>query len=381
MKQTLKLILSMLVGAGIGFGAVLICISLFTDISMGEFFGKVGNIKIATLLMSCLLALVCLIAVVFIQIILHEGGHLVFGLATGYRFVSFRVGSLTLVKENGRFRFKKYSISGTGGQCLLSPPDVPYEQLPYFWYNAGGVLMNLITATISLILWIKFPEAPLLIHMFLLYSFICGFFMALMNGIPMKMAGISNDGYNLVMMRKDLTSRKYLAIQLYVNAASQQGMRLKDMPDKWFPDIEITDYTNFLQVSIKILHASRAIDRKEYEVALPYLDELMLHREKIIGLYVREIACEILYIELIGACRKEVIEKLLTDKLQKYIDRYKAMMSSKQRLRCALALHWENDAEKAREIYNKVAANRDKYLMQGEVISDLDLMEDMLNKH
>lgn len=380
MKQTLKLILSMLVGAGIGFGAVLICISLFTDISMGEFFAKVGNVKIATLLLSCLLVLVCLIAVVFIQIILHEGGHLIFGLATGYRFVSFRVGSLTLVKENGRFRFKKYSISGTGGQCLLSPPDVPYEQLPYFWYNAGGVLMNLITATISLILWIKFPDAPLLIHTFLLYSFICGFFMALMNGIPMKMAGISNDGYNLVMMHKDLTSRKYLAIQLYVNAASQQGMRLKDMPDKWFPDIDITDYTNFLQVSIEILHASRAIDRKEYEVALPYLDELMLHREKIIGLYVREIACEILYIELIGACRKEVIEKLLTDKLQKYIDRYKSMMSSKQRLRCALALHWENDAVKARGIYNKVAANRDKYLMQGEVISDLDLMEDMLNK-
>ncbi|MFR1327763.1 MAG: hypothetical protein ACLSCE_16590 [Bacteroides cellulosilyticus] len=55
-------------------------------------------------------------------------------------------------KEGGKFRFKRFSISGTGGQCLLSPPDKPYEQMPYFWYNAGGVLMNLLPGIIALIL-------------------------------------------------------------------------------------------------------------------------------------------------------------------------------------------------------------------------------------
>lgn len=160
MKQALKLILSTLFGACIGFGAVMLCITFFTETTLSEFFGNMGNVQLSRLLLSCILSLVCLILAVFVQIILHEGGHLIFGLATGYRFVSFRVGSLTLIKEGGKFRFKRFSISGTGGQCLLSPPDKPYEQMPYFWYNAGGVLMNLLTGIIALILWISYPELP-----------------------------------------------------------------------------------------------------------------------------------------------------------------------------------------------------------------------------
>src|SRR5699024_5270507 len=53
------------------------------------------------------------------HIIIHELGHLIFGLATGYSFVSFRVGSITIIREDGKFKNKKYSIPGTGGQCLM----------------------------------------------------------------------------------------------------------------------------------------------------------------------------------------------------------------------------------------------------------------------
>ena len=43
------------------------------------------------------MALSCLIVLVvsyFLHIIIHESGHLLFGLFSGYQFVSFRVGSL-----------------------------------------------------------------------------------------------------------------------------------------------------------------------------------------------------------------------------------------------------------------------------------------------
>lgn len=380
MKQVLKLISSTLLGACIGFGAMLLCITLFTDISIGEFFEKAGNIKMVTLLLSCLLSLVCLIIAVFLQIILHEGGHLILGLATGYRFVSFRVGSLTLIKENGRFRFKRFSISGTGGQCLLSPPDKPYNQLPYFWYNAGGVLMNLLTAIATLILWVMFPDMPMPLHLFLLLFFTVGFFLALMNGIPMKMSGITNDAYNLILMSKDADSRRSLAVQLYVNAEIQNGVRPKDMPEEWFRDIEIKDYRNLLHVNIKLLHAARLIDRMEFEEARAVLDALFLHREEIVGVFVLEIGCELLFLELVGACRQEKIESLYTEKLQKYVLRYKNLMSSKQRLLFALALYQDRDILKAKEIYEKLSANRDRYLMQGDVASDLDIMGRLLEK-
>ena len=38
--------------------------------------------------------------------IIHEGGHLVFGLLSGYEFLSFRVMSFTIVKKDGKLAVK-----------------------------------------------------------------------------------------------------------------------------------------------------------------------------------------------------------------------------------------------------------------------------------
>ena len=61
---------------------------------------------------------------IFIEMAIHEAGHLFFGLATGYKFLSYRIGSFTFIKEEGRIKVKRYVLPGTGGQCLMSPPPL-----------------------------------------------------------------------------------------------------------------------------------------------------------------------------------------------------------------------------------------------------------------
>ena len=68
----------------------------------------------------------------FVQLVLHEGGHLAAGLAAGYGFVSFRVGSWMVIRRAGRLRLVRYRLSGTGGQCLLSPRK-DSRSLPTTW--------------------------------------------------------------------------------------------------------------------------------------------------------------------------------------------------------------------------------------------------------
>lgn len=46
------------------------------------------------------LASIAIVVSFIANTILHEAGHLVGGLLTGYKFLSFRVGSLTLQKED-----------------------------------------------------------------------------------------------------------------------------------------------------------------------------------------------------------------------------------------------------------------------------------------
>lgn len=69
---------------------------------------------LAPLLLVCEVCL-CLYAAFFLQIIIHEAGHLIFGLLSGYRFCSFRIGSLMWIKKEGKLQLKRYSIAGTAG--------------------------------------------------------------------------------------------------------------------------------------------------------------------------------------------------------------------------------------------------------------------------
>lgn len=377
MKQTIKSILRILTGVCIGLVIVCVCLVIFTDISADELFGLLNDLTIFRVLYVAIMMLISLILSIFLQTILHEGGHLSGGLVTGYKFVSFRVFDLTLIRENGHFRIKRFNIGGTGGQCLLSPPDVAYEEMPYFWYNAGGVLMNLFTAIIASVGWLY--SVVTFVDIFLLYFFLCGFFFAFLNGIPMKIGGITNDAYNIVLMRKDISTRKYLAQQLAINAEIQKGIRLKDIPTDWFSEEEVTDYNNTLQISARIAYASRCMELRDFETAYACLGDLMRHSAEMPSLFVKEIACELLFLELMTTCRKEEIERFYTPDLQKYISQYKQVMSSKQRLLCALALFWDKDRTKAQAIYEELFLKQGQYLMQGEVIFDLEIMRCLLD--
>lgn len=107
--------LGLLISAAIGF----LC-----GYAIWEYVGKLGSgLSLPLYLLALAAGLLALALAVILQILIHEGGHLIFGLISGYGFVSFRVGSLMLLKgENGRLSFKRYFLAGTAGQCLMSPP-------------------------------------------------------------------------------------------------------------------------------------------------------------------------------------------------------------------------------------------------------------------
>ena len=74
-----------------------LCMVLF-GAALGIFAGKdlfeiVEGVSFGEYLLHVAWLIVMMTAAFYLQTILHEGGHLVCGLLTGYRFVSFRIGS------------------------------------------------------------------------------------------------------------------------------------------------------------------------------------------------------------------------------------------------------------------------------------------------
>ena len=107
------------------------------------------------MIMDIIRFLVILYILIFLQIIIHETGHLICGLLSGYTFSSFRILSFMWSNENGKIHFKRYKLNIAAGQCLMLPPALDENnQLPYLLYNLGGVFFNILSSLLVLPLFL-----------------------------------------------------------------------------------------------------------------------------------------------------------------------------------------------------------------------------------
>ena len=380
MKKLLKHLGGFLVGALIGAALVAVNIALFGDMSLAEFGRGLGELGAGNIVGYGLLGGLLAALSFFLQILLHEGGHLVCGLLSGYRFLSFRVFSLTVIRRDGRLCLKRYKLAGTGGQCLLAPPGSPDRPFPAFWYYAGGVGMNLLAALVAFSLWLAADGWPLWLRIFLLLLWMVGLLLAALNGIPAKMGGLCNDAYNIRRLRRHPADARYLWIQLTTAALIQTGTRPKDLPDEWFSSFDMpVDYSDVMQVAMPLMQASRLQDEERWDEALALLEEVYARCDRMLGLVRLETEAEIVFTALVLG-RTERARSLWTDAVKAYVVRHSRVSSAKQRVLFAVALWLEEDKDGAKAILDDVRRRQNDYLMQGEARMDLALMEGLAEK-
>ncbi len=307
----------------------------------------------------------------YIQTIVHEAGHLIFGLLSGYKFLSFRVGRFMLIKKNGKLTFGNYSVAGTGGQCLMSPPDMINGKFPVVIYNMGGVILNLVFSA-AIFPLIMFTEGKL--YIFLLMVFLFGIFTALINGIPMTMGLIDNDGKNAISLAKNPEVRKGLWFQLKMNEMMCNDVRLKDMPDEWFEIPSKEAMKNPVSTAVAVFRENRFMDAKDFDSAAQLADSLLNSEIAMVGLHKCVIACDRIYCEYIGENRQEIINELMTKEQINYMKAMKGS-SSVMRTEYAKCLLNENDPQKAqkiRECFDKISK---KYPYKSDLDSERELMD------
>ena len=378
MKAILKLISSMLIGCLLGVIIVIPLISLINGESIQsvahDLFVDRGLSILSIVGTTIIAALVAFI----LQIIIHEGGHLVAGLLTGYKFVSFRFLNWTLIRKDGRLQWRKFELAGTGGQCLLAPPSGPIEEIDTRWYNAGGVLANAITALIAIMpVWVF--DLPSWLDIFLIMMAITGVFIALTNGIPMKMGGVANDGSNLFQLEKDMDGKLCFCNVLEMNACNQEGVPYSEMPRRLFFIPKPTDWKNAMHVAAVLTSATRKQSQHQWEDSYELLTVARCYKGEMMVLYQMELE-NMLTLACLATGRDEEARQHYTDDVAKYVARHAATQSDKQLTTMAVALVLDRDRDRAEQILQKLETERDKYIHQGDVAMSLDLMRWFLDK-
>lgn len=286
----------------------------------------------------------------YLHIIIHEGGHLVMGLATGWKYLSFRVANLVLVKQDGKLKWKKTTVMGTGGQCLMIPPECEPEKCPFFLYLLGGGLANIVTAGIAFgIGLLTGGTAQVILNLFA----IIGFGTGLANLFPAKVGGTNNDGYQIfIELPGNPQSKKYLCCLLTANAILTENDSTKALPEKIRDTILNSDYSDLSNTGIANLYCFKAAILQEegrYEECREVYQRIA-DSEGALQLFKNEAKCELIYHEIMGDCSAEKIDSLYDKKQAEYI-KATSLYPSRRRLMYAYHLIYKNDKAKADEEY------------------------------
>lgn len=295
----------------------------------------------------------------FFLIVLHEAGHMVFGLMTGYQFSSFRIGSLMWQRENGRIRFRRFSLAGTGGQCLMTPPDLVDGKMPYMLYNLGGPIANLAGAVVFALAayamrgWrVGYACCMLTALISLVY--------AIVNGVPLRTSTVDNDGRNALTLGRNPLALRALWIQMKINEQLTNGVTLPEMPDEWFAFPDEKDMGNSMVASIAVFACNRLMEEHRFEEAYAKMLSLIEGDNGVVPVYRSLLALDCIYCELVGECRADHLEPLMDKQLRRLMSSMKNFLSV-LRTQFAWELLYKKDhakAEQYRMKFEKAAKNK-----------------------
>ena len=306
-----------------------------------------------------------------LQIIIHEAGHLIFGLLTGYKFCSFRIYSLLWIKQDGKIKLKRNSIPGTAGQCLLSPPNI--ENMPFVLYTLGGVILNIVVSVLCAIIATVFPH-NIYLNIFFETFTILGIGFALANGIPMKSGPVVNDGYNLACILKDRSALKSIWVQLKATEQLTLGVRLKDMPSEWFELPEDEKMKNALIATMGAYHCSFLMEQKDFSKTLEAIDHILGIDSSMIELHRELLICDKIYCLLIEGNEQKAAELMADKKRKKFMASMKQSLSV-MRTQYAFSLICENNPAKALDFKIAFEKRAKSYPYAPDIESERELFE------
>lgn len=173
-----------------------------------------------------------------LNLLLHETGHLLGGLFSGYRLVYLQLGVLSITASSTG----KLSVTLTSqrhGQCVMCPDGRKPPQ--YLAYNLGGVLLNALTCVCSAMLLFSGGEYIVLLGLELFFD---GLWKVIRNGIPYLHNGIPNDAYTIKLLWRNPRAQEEYRMYLQLFAARF-----------WEQQVDLTPYKEMCLAEENTLYA------------------------------------------------------------------------------------------------------------------------------
>nr|MCU0247818.1 hypothetical protein [Bryobacter sp.] len=165
------------------------------------------------------------VAAMFLAPLVHELGHLIFGLTQRFRFCFLIVGPLAVRQEGGRWKVEwNRSLAMAGGIVGMTPEGEENLRRRMLWMVLGGPLTSLLAAPLALL---TVPAGPMVVvgWVFGLLSAAIG----LATMIPSQVEGLSSDGARVLQLWRGGPSAERYCRTIMLYSSSRAGVT----PGQW----------------------------------------------------------------------------------------------------------------------------------------------------
>ncbi|WP_237981333.1 site-2 protease family protein [Bacillus thuringiensis] len=215
-----------------------------------------------------------LLAIFLLVVIIHELGHVIFGIIGGLTFKFMTVGPITVQKEKGKVRIRENKLwAYFGGVAMLIPPSIvtPNLSKKWAWMTLGGPITSLLFGiTFGYIYMVSY-------YQYLLYFSVFHFIIFAVTIVPIK-GTLMSDGMQFLILIKDDEKAKQHVYNIQVSSELFSYKRPEDWDkrlielseEKLKEDKSIRD----IMSGLMLVFYSRA-DQEGMERAIPYIEPIV----------------------------------------------------------------------------------------------------------
>jgi len=310
-----------------------------------------------------------------VHVALHTLGHFIGGRISSYELVSIRLFGYVFVKSGDTMTRKRGDLYSTMGECVMMPPEGDGVNYPFLLYKLGGIVMNLISSLLVLLLYMEvgfLRRYPF--NMVAVIFALVGIVTILYNGIPLIINGQPNDGYIVAQMLTSSGARRAVHAKLLVSGFLARGGRYTDVPEEQLILDGRGDYSSNIAIQVKMLQYKRYMEDMDFVSAANCLNSVDSYYRKLPKINQYDVTCEKLFLELIGENSPEKVKQFMDAGVKKYLEDTQKSMST-SRLMFAYQACFKNNMKAAAKYYKLLKKNSNSEPLQGEVDFEIMLAE------
>ena len=295
--------------------------------------------------------------------VFHELGHIVFGLACGFRFNSLRIGMFKLYRGDGKLRCTFKDIPETvAGAAEMLPRNAEGLYSKYLLVTLGGLAFSFLFLLAAILTLYFYQRIPFIAYALVCSSLPAAFHLFFYNALPFSSDDLDTDGALLRGLIKKETSFLTAVNILTIEGYLYQGLSPSEIEQKLYfglPQLPEDDFNFILLTNYRLMYY---LDGGDIANAVRACDRLEGLLEYVPSYYFADIASDILFCELTIKGETDVAKEMFP-RLERYLRSEDTLQT--RRILAAYELYVNRDKLAALRELNAAEEKAENYWVAG----------------